>query len=176
MTTPLKHVYLLCAPSFSGKTTLAKKIAQRLRCAYIGLDEINARRGLEGGFDLPQEEWARTHQMALVQLEDRLGAGENAVIDDTNCFRFLRDNYRQVARRHGCACLVVAIKVEAETIWQRLAADPQEKRRRGVDDEAMRAHIRDFEWPDADEETLVYTPAEDADAWIAAQLEPEDNS
>src|SRR5580704_5902496 len=38
----MKTLYLLCGLSFSGKTTLARKIVERLQCAYISLDNINA--------------------------------------------------------------------------------------------------------------------------------------
>ena len=38
----MKTLYLMCGLSFSGKTTLARKIVERLQCAYISLDNINA--------------------------------------------------------------------------------------------------------------------------------------
>ena len=38
----MKTLYLRCGLSFSGKTTLARKIVERLQCAYISLDNINA--------------------------------------------------------------------------------------------------------------------------------------
>jgi predicted kinase len=54
----------MCGLSFSGKTTLARKIVEWLQCAYISLDEISAERGLWGGYGIPVEEWERTHALA----------------------------------------------------------------------------------------------------------------
>lgn len=38
----------MCGFSFSGKSTLARKIIEWLRWAYISLDDINAEQGLWG--------------------------------------------------------------------------------------------------------------------------------
>jgi predicted kinase len=56
----MKTLYLMCGLSFSGKTTLARKIVERLQCAYISLDDINAERGLWGGDGISVGEWERT--------------------------------------------------------------------------------------------------------------------
>ena len=64
--------------SFSGKSTLARKIIERLRCAYISLDDINAERGLWGGDGIPLEEWERTHALAREGLATWMGTGKDA--------------------------------------------------------------------------------------------------
>jgi hypothetical protein len=51
----------MCKLSFSGKTTLARKIVEWLQCANISLDDINAERGLWGGDGIPVDEWKRKH-------------------------------------------------------------------------------------------------------------------
>jgi hypothetical protein len=74
----------MCGLSFSGKTTLARKIVERLQCAYISLDDINAERGLWGGDGIPVEEWERTHALARERL-----ATSNNPLCCSNCGRVI---------------------------------------------------------------------------------------
>jgi predicted kinase len=74
----------MCGFSFSGKSTLASKIVEQLRCAYISLDDINAERGLWGGNGIPIEEWERTHGLARERLATWMATGKDAVVDDVN--------------------------------------------------------------------------------------------
>ena len=43
------HVYAMCGVAFSGKSTLALRIAAELSICLISLDAINHKRGLRGG-------------------------------------------------------------------------------------------------------------------------------
>src|SRR4029079_3355962 len=94
-------LYLLCGLAFSGKSTLAAALSRLTGAVVVSLDEINASRGLYGGMGIPDEDWGRTHTEALSLVEAALRAERSVVVDDTNCFRFLRDNYRQIADRRG---------------------------------------------------------------------------
>ena len=93
----------MCGFSFSGKSTLARKIIERLRCAYISLDDINAERGLWGGDGIPVEEWERTHALARERLATWMAAGKDALVDDVNNLRWLRDRWRVAASRRASA-------------------------------------------------------------------------
>ena len=80
-------VFLMCGLTFSGKTTVAKRIASDFGCDYLSLDDINDERGLWGGHGIPAEEWERTHQIALERMSERLEQGSCVVVDDTNNLR-----------------------------------------------------------------------------------------
>jgi len=97
----MKHLYVLCGAAFSGKTTLARTVCQTTTCAYISLDEINAERGLYGGEVMDVEEWEQSHEIALQKLSDIMTEGRDIVLDDTCCFRRLRDRYRDRASKKG---------------------------------------------------------------------------
>jgi hypothetical protein len=43
------HIYAMCGVAFSGKSTLALRIAAELSICLISLDTINHKRGLRGG-------------------------------------------------------------------------------------------------------------------------------
>lgn len=161
----------MCGPAFSGKTTLAVAIVRARGYERIALDEINAERGLPpGGEGLPVEEWERTSAEAVRRLHAAMGRGAGVVLDDTCCYRFLRDRYRAVARTHGYRPTVVFLDVPERVLLERLAANRVARERPDVRDEIMAAHLASFEIPEADEEVLVFRAGDPISAWIERQL------
>lgn len=169
MTTPT--LYLLCGLAFSGKTTLAAALRRRLGGTVVSSDAINARRGLHGGDGLPAEEWARTHRLALAEVEELMRRGVAAVVvDDTNCYRFLRDDYRLLARRHGYAVRLLVLEVPLAELRRRMAANENSRGRRGLQPEVFEEHRRGFEWPGDDERPLPVPAAVPARRWVEETL------
>src|SRR5882724_11076318 len=103
----MRTLYLMSGLSFSGKTTLARKIVEWLQCAYISLDDINAERGLWGGDGIPVEEWERTHALARDRLATWMVTRKDALVDDVNNLRWLRDRWRTAASASCYRTLVV---------------------------------------------------------------------
>lgn len=163
--------FLLCGLAFSGKTTLARAIARRLSFAYVGLDEINAERGLPpGGEGLPAEEWERSHAFAETRLTAAFASGHGAVLDDTGCFRWLRDRYRQLATRSGLDTTVVFVDAPLELIRSRIAENTRAPRRDPITDEVFARHVAEFEPPQPDEQFVRFTPPDEIEHWIMAKL------
>jgi predicted kinase len=112
----MRTLYLMCGISFSGKTTLARKIIERLQCAYISLDDINAERGLWGGDGIPVEEWERTHALARVRLATWMATGKDAVVDDVNSLRWLRDRWRAAASANCYRTVVIYLDIPQSSL------------------------------------------------------------
>jgi predicted kinase len=121
----MKSLYLLCGMPFSGKTTLGKSVAKYLDCLYISLDEINEARGLYGGDGIPVEEWEKTHFLAMQQLHSFMPSEQNIVLDDTNCFRWLRDRFRDFGSQYGYQTILIFLDVPLAEIWQRIEINNQ---------------------------------------------------
>jgi predicted kinase len=149
-------LYLMCGLSFSGKTTIALNLAKSQQAVLISLDEINKERGLGFGGDglIPPNEWRKTHEIALHRLEAHMDSETDIVLDDTNCFRFLRDSYREVASERGYKTLVVVMKVSLEEIERRRLRNTEGPTRNGIREEVFRHLLDHFEWPAVDEETI----------------------
>jgi predicted kinase len=158
----MQSVLLLCGLPFAGKTTVARELREQLDATVISLDAINAERGLQGGEGIPVEEWQRSHQVALARLAEALQAGHAiVVIDDTNCLRFLRDDYREVARRFGATAHVMLLPADEEEVTGRLRKNRDSAIRNDVRNEVFAATVDRFEWPGDEESPLVWASIPD---------------
>ena len=154
----MQSVLLLCGLPFAGKTTAAGELQEQLGATVISLDAINAERGLRGGDGIAVEEWQRSHHVALARLAEALEAGQRfVVVDDTNCLRFLRDGYREVARRFGAGTRVVILPADAEEAARRLRENRDSGTRNDVRDEVFAETVDLFEWPGDDESPVIWT-------------------
>jgi predicted kinase len=167
-------IYLMCGLAFSGKTTLAAAIAGLVGAAIVSLDAINSERGLEGGAGIPEAEWARSHRQALETTESELAGGRSVVVDDTNCYRFLRDDYRAVAKRQGARTVVVYVDVPLSVVMARIRADADARTRPPIREAVLLDLVEKFEPPGSDEPTIVYTPDIAPASWVRTNLRPDD--
>lgn len=166
-----RRFFLLCGLAFSGKTTLARAIAERLSLAYVSLDEINSERGVPtGGEGLPVKEWEHSRAVAESRLTSAFASGRGAVLDDTGCFRWLRDGYRELAARFGFDTIVVFVDAPLDLIRARIAANLRQGTRAGITETVFSRHVAEFEPPRPDERTVRFTPSDEIGSWIAANL------
>jgi predicted kinase len=164
---------VLCGPSFSGKSTLARELAWRTGATVVAYDAILAAGGHPpGGAGLPEAVWAQVHELAMRQVEAELRRGATVIVDDTACYRFLRDDLRAAASRAGARAVLVHLDVPAALLRARRAGnDPAV--RPPVREEVFERHLRGFEPPGADEEPVVLGEAPVA-AWaqeVVAKIE-----
>jgi predicted kinase len=162
----MKTLYLMCGLSFSGKTTLALKIVERLQCGYISLDDINAERGLWGGDGISVGEWERTHALAREQLATWTVTWKDAVVDDVNNLRWLRDRWRVVARSSCYSTIVIYLDIPYTKLVERRRANQVTAERRGITEAVWAEHVNNFEPPGANEHVLRYRFAEDTASWV----------
>jgi predicted kinase len=163
-------LYVLCGMSFSGKSTLAAAIAQQTGAVIVSLDEINAERGLYGGLGIPDEEWLLSHQLALQRVEEALATGRSVVVDDTNCFRFLRDAYRAVAVRLDVKALLLYLDLPMDTLLARASAD--NPTRPPVARDVLLELIGKFEAPAPEEQAIMVPPGFVPATWVARNMGP----
>ena len=155
---------LLCGRSFSGKSTVAGWLQTGLAAEVVSLDALNAERGLDGGQGIPLEEWARTNELATAQVEALLRSGRTAVVDDTASPRFLRDGWRDCARRAGAAFVLLHVQADDDVVRQRLLANRGSGERADVVDAVMAEHLASFEPPQPDEAALTHRSGEGSPA------------
>ena len=162
----MKTLYLLCGMPFSGKTTIGKSVAQHLEIFYISLDEINEARGLLGGEGIPVEEWEKTHHLAMEQLKNLMPYQHDIILDDTNCFRWLRDRFRNLAAGYNYQTTIIFLDIPYAEIEKRIAANNKTQTRNKVKPEIIEQMNQTFEPPQVDEKTIGYI-GQPINEWIA---------
>jgi predicted kinase len=164
----MRTLILLCGRPFSGKSTLAGRLSTDPGTAVVSFDAINLERGLRGGDGVPVAEWARTLEIAKERAATLLAEYPRVVIDDTLCFRWLRDAFRDLARAAGARCVLVYLDPPQEVLQQRMAANAHTGARSGIDAAVLAEHLATFELPGTDEDPIVLRSSAESDAWLAA--------
>lgn len=165
-----RKLYAMCGLSFSGKTTLARAIARLTNAEYVSLDDINEERGLRGGEGIPVEEWERTSALAIERMGRLLGAGRDVVLDDTLCFRWLRERYAAVAGRHGARFVLVYVSTLLPEIYCAMAENEAFPQRESILPDVFEEHVRSFEPPVEEERPWVYDRTVPVEEWIRFHL------
>lgn len=106
----------------TGKTTLAREVARRLRAAYVRIDTVEtAVRRAEGGFEAANGwELPPGYEVGYALAADQLRVGVDVVVESVNPLSASRDAWRAAALASGGRVLEVEV----------VCSDPGEHRRR----------------------------------------------
>lgn len=153
-------LYMLCGPSLSGKSSAAKAIVEARGATLISADDINRERGLPfGGEGLPESVWARTLEIQIDRLRQHAAAGRSVVLDDTLCYRWLRERFRSEAHQLGLDTVLLLFAVTEQEILRRHAVLMHSNERPVLSIERLADHLSRFEWPSVDENPIDATQA-----------------
>jgi len=115
-------LYILCGLSFSGKTTYAKKLGEKLSIPIISEDTINAERGLGlQGEHISDRKWEETFQFLITKVQEKLKQGCSIIVDAMCHTQEQRASLRQIARKNmakSCLIYIQCSKVEARKRWE----------------------------------------------------------
>lgn len=162
----MKRVYLLCGPSLAGKTYLRERMVAALGLRCISFDDLNSKRGLPLGANGQQHEWATTLELALQDLRELLTAGHSVVVDDTFCYRWLRDRFCTLASQLGATPQILHLAVEPALLRERYETLQASRQRAVLAPAAFAAHLDTFEAPSAGEPALRFCTSEAASQWL----------
>lgn len=162
-----RRLIAMCGLAFSGKSTIARRIAETLDLELISYDAINAERGFDGGKTIADAEWERTSMMAAARARATLATGRGVVIDDTFSHRFLRDRFRAFATACNAPFDLVFVDTPLDVIEARIAENAQTLRRGHISPEVFAHHRDRFQFPTADEAPVRVADAADLERWLA---------
>jgi predicted kinase len=147
------RLILLCGLPGSGKTTLARQLASRVRGVRLGPDEWM----LQLGLDLFDEKFrSRLEDRFWHLAQDLLRLDVSVILESGFWSRSERDEKRLAARALGARVQLHLLDVPLEELSQRLAARWREAPATTVHitDELLREYAGYFEPPDPDELAL----------------------
>ncbi|HEV2558390.1 MAG TPA: ATP-binding protein [Microvirga sp.] len=160
-------LYAMCGLAFAGKSTAARRVAERLGAGLVGLDRIHEERGLFPGGDLDVANWEETGRIAETRARALLREGRSAVVDDTFSYRRQRDAFRRLAEGEGAGFLVLYVDTPEAVIAARIAANRANPSRADVLPHVLQFIRDEFEPPATDEPQVRFTAPEEIDAWLA---------
>lgn len=166
---PRLTAYATCGLAFSGKSTIARRLAADLDLALISLDAINDERGFDGGAVIDDSEWERTSLISMERLAAALAAGRSALVDDTHAMRVLRDRARRVAQAHEARFVLVHVETPLETIQARRRHNDETRARMAITDAVFDDHVARFEPPEPDEPLVRIASDAELEAFLAAE-------
>jgi predicted kinase len=91
----------------TGKTTLARAIAEERRATYLRIDTIE--QALRASRILPGDVGSSGYMIAYALAETNLGLGRSVVTDSVNPLAETRNAWREVARRAGVALVDIEV-------------------------------------------------------------------
>ena len=160
-------IYILCGLAFSGKTTLAKALVQRLGLSRVSIDEINTARGV--GLDnawISPEDWDLTYAESYRQLDEHLRAGHSVIYDAGNFNRAERDKARAIAACNDAGSLVIYVTTPEAVARARWQHNRFTHERNDIRDDYFEIGLQMFEPPTTGEHMLLYSNEQNVDAWI----------
>ncbi|MEM8817196.1 MAG: ATP-binding protein [Pseudomonadota bacterium] len=164
----MQTVFATCGLAFSGKTTLAKLLAETLSIPRVNLDQINAERGLHGGKGMTDAQWEESSAIAAERLKSILASGQSLVLDDTLSHRFLRDRYRDAATEAGADFVLLFVDTPLAEIAERMEKNRKQPSRHDVSGDVFTAHRDSFQRPTEDEQPIHFKSTSDIDRFLAS--------
>ncbi|MDP9370345.1 MAG: ATP-binding protein [Chloroflexota bacterium] len=166
MTSP--RLLIMCGLPFSGKSTLARELAARLRFVHLELDAVNVERGagLDGGV-ITREDWLAAYRESYRRLDGLLNEGCSVVFDATNFRRAHRERLRRAARRAGAVAMVVYLDMPESETRDRLLRNRAAPLRYDVRDEDFAQVAVGFQPPGEDENVVRCDPTVSVAAVVA---------
>jgi predicted kinase len=103
----------------SGKSTVARRLAARLRAEWISSDAIRVERGLRG--DYRKESIAAVYREMMTRAERVLGAGGSVVLDGSFSNQSFRGQARALAESAGVPLALIRLVADEETTLARVS-------------------------------------------------------
>lgn len=149
---------VLCGLPFSGKSTLARRLAAGTGAIRLSYDELWQEQKGETGRSLGFEELS---DLAHKRLRAALAAGKSAIYDTLNDTRDGRDRLRALAVEQGAHAFVIYLDTPPEVLAQRRQRCAETGERHSVPSDALRTAAARFEAPESDDDTIVFPPEGD---------------
>ncbi len=148
----------MCGLAFSGKSTLARKIAESTGSKRISFDELWLEKEKENPIPKGTEGWKYIRNVAQVEVSRALKAGKSVVYDDNNPKKEHREEIREIGMKAGADVFIVYLNTPLDVIRTREETNKVTSDRHEVIPENFQAVLDQFEPPTPEENVLEFTP------------------
>jgi predicted kinase len=169
----VQRLFILCGLPFSGKSTLARAMAERLGVVHVELDSVHGERGLDLREGLPtREDWIEAYKRSYRKLDQVLAGGHSVVFDATSYRRVHRQRLARIASKYNVPATIIYLDVQDDEAKRRRDENRTTNERPNVDDDGFALVSGEMQLPSDDENALIYHPEAPASDWIEQTLRP----
>ena len=154
----MANLYIMCGLAFSGKSTLARKIAEYTGSRLIAFDKLWVEKEKEQPITKGDEGWRFIRKVAQDEIANTLKEGQSVVYDDNNIRLEHREELREIARGFGVNSIVIYLNTPMELIRERELANKTTGERHKVEPENFQKVVEQLEVPSSNENVLEFTP------------------
>ena len=125
------------------------------------------------GKGLPESIWAETLVKELSLLRQYMAAGRIIVVDDTFCYRWLRDRFRSYAAEAGYGATLIVVPRRGRRSSRAIGSSPHLISRPVLSRTRLLEHLAAFEWPTRDEAAVAIDSFAGLDVWLTSEADAE---
>lgn len=162
----MQHLYIMCGLAFSGKSTLAKKVAEFTGSKIIAFDKLWVEKDKEQPISKDAEGWRFIRKVAQDEITEALRDGNSVVYDDNNVQFQHREELREIARKLGIKETVIYLKTPLEVIREREAMNRVTGQRHEVEPENFQTVLEQLQVPTSEESVIEFRPETNLDSWL----------
>lgn len=159
-------LYIMCGLPFSGKTTLARALANQCDFVHLDLDTIARERSLFPEEGISDEQWGQVFREVHQQVAVLLTSGKSVVFDAVNYDRVGRDRLRTIAQQSSNSVYVIYINLTIQEIEERRQVNQTNHQRLPVRDKDFVELATEFEIPTIEENLIIYDRTQSIPEWI----------
>lgn len=163
----MSYLYIICGIAFSGKSTLARKIAERTGSKLIAFDKLWIEKDKVNPVSKGDEGWRFIRKVGQEEVAKALQEGSSVVYDDNNIRFEHREELREVARRLNARPVVVYLNTPMEVIKEREADNKMTGERHEVEPDNFQTVLEQLEVPTVSEDVLEFTPNMNMEKFLA---------
>jgi predicted kinase len=160
-------LYILCGVGFSGKSTLAKKIADHTGAILVSQDALYFEKEKELNLNLDSDkQWRMLLDMCLDTIRTCLMEGKSVVFDSTNTRYEHREEVRNMALAANAESMVIFLDTPIQVQKDRQEKNKLTKERHDVKQEYLDEAIAELEVPTPEENVRVFSPNTDINDFL----------
>lgn len=162
----MTNLYIMCGLAFSGKSTLARKIAEHTGSRLIAFDKLWVEKEKEHPITKGDEGWRFIRKVAQEEIAKALREGISVVYDDNNVRFEHREEIREIGRSLGADPIVVYLNTPMDLIKERERVNKTTGERHEVEPENFQTVVEQLEVPTPNEHALEFTPETDVNEFL----------
>lgn len=157
-----QYLFILCGEAFSGKSTLAEKIAEMYKAKIVGRDKIYFAIDNILALENTSEEddnrlWKNLWPIAIQGVKNQLLLSNSVVVDDNCLYLQQREELYFLAKNLGIKYVLVYLNITAKILKERKEQNKINKNRHDVPSGWLEKDAKLFERPTKNENPLVFT-------------------